>query len=155
MEQSSLKGLPQVGEEYNRELDTPLSTEELTAALHGLAGGKAPSIDGIPAVLQAFWPVLGENLLCVLRDTLSQDRLTLSCRRAVLTLLPKKGDLQDIRNWRQVSLLCTDYELLTRVLATRLRKMMKGPDVLCAQQVNFWQHCLNLRHFGPFWFIGS
>ncbi|KAI3361898.1 hypothetical protein L3Q82_002226 [Scortum barcoo] len=42
----------------------------------------------------------------------------------MLTLLPKKGDLQDIKNWRPVSLLCTDYKLLSKVLANRLRKVM-------------------------------
>lgn len=47
-----------------------------------------------------------------------------SCRRAVLTPLPKKGDLQDIKNLRPVSLLCTDYKLLSKVLANRLRKVM-------------------------------
>ncbi|TWW78225.1 Transposon TX1 uncharacterized 149 kDa protein ORF 2 [Takifugu flavidus] len=104
VKQSFLNGLPQVGEEHNRELDALLSAEELTAALHGLAGGKSPGIDGLPAEFyRAFWPVLGEDLLCVLRDSRSQGRLLLTCRRAVLTLLPKKGDLQDIKNWCPVS----------------------------------------------------
>ncbi|KAJ4919038.1 hypothetical protein JOQ06_019450, partial [Pogonophryne albipinna] len=36
----------------------------------------------------------------------------------------KKGDLREIKNWRPVSLLCTDYKLLSRALSSRLRKMM-------------------------------
>ncbi|KAI3374948.1 hypothetical protein L3Q82_021473 [Scortum barcoo] len=48
----------------------------------------------------------------------------MSCRRAVLTLLPKKGNLQDIKNWRPVSLLCVDYKLLSKALANRLRGAM-------------------------------
>ena len=48
----------------------------------------------------------------------------MSCRRAVITLLPKKGDLQQLKNWRPVSLLCTDYKLLSKALATRLGKVM-------------------------------
>lgn len=62
----------------------------------------------------------GGDLLTVLSDS-----LPLSCRRAVLTLLPKKGDLQFIKNWRPVSLLCTDYKLLSKVLATRLSRVME------------------------------
>lgn len=113
VEQSFLSGLPQVGEDNNGELDAPLSTEELTTVLQGLAGGKAPDIDGLPAEFyRTFWPVLGEDLLCVLRDSLSQGRLPLSYRRAVLTLLPKKGDLQDRASKEPASLLCTDYKLL-------------------------------------------
>ena len=35
-------------------------------------------------------------------------------------MLPKKGNLQDMKNWRPISLLCADYRLLSRVLANRL-----------------------------------
>lgn len=52
----------------------------------------------------------------VFRDHLSRSRLLLSCRRAILTLLPKKVDLQDIKNWHPVSSLCTDNKLLSRVM---------------------------------------
>ncbi len=61
----------------------------------------------------------------MLNDSLTNECLPLSCRRAVLTLLPKKGDLQFIKNWRPVSLLCTDYKLLSKVLASRLSKVME------------------------------
>ncbi|KAJ3581573.1 hypothetical protein NHX12_016499, partial [Muraenolepis orangiensis] len=52
-------------------------------------------------------------------------RAPVSCRRAVITLLPKKGNLQDIKNWRPVSLLCVDYKLLSKVLATRLGRAVE------------------------------
>ncbi|XP_035854989.1 protein NLRC3-like [Sander lucioperca] len=63
------------------------------------------------------------NLLEVFQDSLSRGRLLLSCRRAVITLLPKKGDLQDLKNWRPVSLLCGDYKILSKALASRLREV--------------------------------
>lgn len=48
----------------------------------------------------------------------------LSCRRAVLTLLPKEGDLQLRLHWRPVSLLCPDYKLLSKVFSSTLSKVM-------------------------------
>ena len=42
----------------------------------------------------------------------------------MITLLPKKGDLQEVKNWHPVSLLCTDYKILSKALANRLREMM-------------------------------
>ncbi|TWW71623.1 Transposon TX1 uncharacterized 149 kDa protein ORF 2 [Takifugu flavidus] len=48
----------------------------------------------------------------------------MSCRSTVITLLPKKGDQQDLKNWRPVSLLCTDHKTLSKVLALRLREVM-------------------------------
>lgn len=68
---------------------------------------------------------IGEDLLEVISDSLSGGRLPLSCRRAVLTLLPKKGDLCEIKNWRPMSLLCADYKIFSKVLANRLRKVME------------------------------
>ncbi|KAJ3588088.1 hypothetical protein NHX12_011683 [Muraenolepis orangiensis] len=38
---------------------------------------------------------------------------------------PKKGNLQDIKNWRPVSLLCVDYKLLSKALATRLGRAVE------------------------------
>lgn len=61
----------------------------------------------------------------VLNKSLASGTLPVSCQRAVIALLPKKGNLQDIKNWRPVSLLCTDYKLLSKTLAIRLRGAME------------------------------
>ncbi|MCI4382160.1 hypothetical protein PGIGA_G00260590 [Pangasianodon gigas] len=98
---------------------------ELYKALQGMELGKAPGMDGLPVdFYKSFWSELGEDLLKVLNDSLGGGLLPLSCRRAVLTLLPKKGDLTDIKCWRPVSLLCSDYKLLSKVLANRLAEVM-------------------------------
>ena len=68
---------------------------------------------------------MGEDILAVLSDSLAKGRLPLSCRRAVLSLLPKKGDLNDIKSWRPVSLLCSEYKLLSKTLANRLSKVLE------------------------------
>ncbi|KAJ3599519.1 hypothetical protein NHX12_033478 [Muraenolepis orangiensis] len=121
--QPFFEGLPQV--QANKVLEEVLSMEELKEALQSLKVGKAPGIDGLPAdFFKSFWPVIGEDLLDVLKDSLATGCLPLSCRRAVVTLLPKKGDLQQLKNWRPVSLLCTDYKLLSKVLATRLGRVL-------------------------------
>lgn len=87
--------------------------------------GKAPGIDGLPVdFYKSLWSEIGEDLLEVLNDSLARGLLPISCHRAVLGLLPKKGDLTDIRCWRPVSLLCGDYKLLSKVLASRLAEVM-------------------------------
>ncbi len=113
--------LPKVSEEASIDLSGVLTLGELFKALQSMESGRAPGVDGLPVdFYKAFWLELGEDLLEVLRANLTEGRLPLSCRRAVITLLPKKGDLTDIKNWRPVSLLCSDYKLLSKVLATRL-----------------------------------
>lgn len=50
--------------------------------------------------------------------------LPTSCQRAVLSLLPKKGDLTLLKNWRPVALLTTEYKLLSKCIANRLKKYL-------------------------------
>lgn len=69
---------------------------------------------------KTFWTELGPVLLAVLNQSLSDGQLPKSCRRAIITLLPKKGDLNEIKNWRPISLLCNDYKLLSKALGNRL-----------------------------------
>ncbi|KAK3542572.1 hypothetical protein QTP86_030400, partial [Hemibagrus guttatus] len=123
VEDSFLVGLPKLSERAARELDRELSLEELHEALQRMENGRASGIDGLPAEFyKAFWAVIGQDVLDVLRDSIQRGELPL---RAVLTLLPKKGDLTHLKNWRPVSLLCTDYKLLSKALASRLTKVME------------------------------
>ena len=55
-------------------------------------------------------------LQLLVSDHLTGGRLPLSYRRAALTIPPKKHDLQFIKNWRPVSLLCSGYKLHSKVL---------------------------------------
>lgn len=100
----------------NAVLDAELSLNELNTALVSLANGKAPGVDRLPVKFyKSFWPVVGKDLLEVFSDSFCKGQLPLSCRTAVITLLPKKRDLQDLKNWRAVSLLCGDYKILSEV----------------------------------------
>ncbi|KAJ3585369.1 hypothetical protein NHX12_014090 [Muraenolepis orangiensis] len=119
-------GLPQVSEEANSQLEGPLTIQELQTALQGMQGRRAPGIDGLSVEFyRAYWDVLSNDLLDVFNESLASGSMPVSCRRAVITLLPKKGNLQDIKNWRPVSLLCVDYKLLSKALATRLGRAVE------------------------------
>uniref|UniRef100_A0A8P4KAC5 Reverse transcriptase domain-containing protein n=1 Tax=Dicentrarchus labrax TaxID=13489 RepID=A0A8P4KAC5_DICLA len=119
-------GLPQISREANQQLDSPLTPQELYAALQSMQGRKAPGIDGLTVEFyKAFWDILAHDIIDVFNESLVSGSLPLSCRRAIITLLPKKGNLQEIRNWRPVSLLCTDYKILSKVLANRLKGTME------------------------------
>lgn len=108
------------------QLAAPLHMTELQAALQNMQGQRAPGIDGLTVEFyRAFWDILGQDVLDVFNVCLASGSMPVSCRRAVLTLLPKKGDLQDIKNWRPVSLLCVDYKILSKVFASRLGRAME------------------------------
>ena len=97
LDASFLSNLPQVEATTNSRLDAELTAEELHVTLMSLANGKAPGIDGLPVdFCKSFWPLLGWDMLEVFQDSFQGGRLPLSCRRAVITLLPEKGDLQHL-----------------------------------------------------------
>lgn len=87
-----------------------------------LSKGKSPGIDGLPVEFyQQFWDLIGPNLYEVILECIKSNSLPISCRRAVLSLLPKKGDLGLLKNWRPVSLLYLDYKIFSKCLANRLK----------------------------------
>ncbi|TWW57318.1 Transposon TX1 uncharacterized 149 kDa protein ORF 2 [Takifugu flavidus] len=118
--------LPRVSGETNSRLDRPLQLDELHTALLGMKGRKAPGVNGLTVeFFKAFWDIVAHDMLEVFNESLALGSLPLSCRRAVVTLLPKKGNLPEIKNWRPVSLLCMDYRILSKTLASRLREAME------------------------------
>lgn len=74
------------------------------------------------------------DLLQVFIDSLTSGRLPVSSHRPVITVLPKKGDLLEIKNWRPVPLLCCDYKLLSKVNKSNTGYISGGAsrsDLLC------------------------
>ena len=105
--------------------DGLLSVGECHSALPGIAKRKAPGSDGLPMEFYVkFWDLLGADLVCVLNSCYRDGCLSLSQRSGIISLSFKKGDRLDIRNWRSISLLNVDYKLVSRVIASRLLKVI-------------------------------
>ena len=84
---SFCSGLPRVLEEINKELEGPLTAEEVYTALQSMQGGKTPGINGLPPeFFKAFCNELREDVLEVLIESLTYSSMEQSFRRAVLTL---------------------------------------------------------------------
>ncbi|CAM2111968.1 unnamed protein product [Caretta caretta] len=82
-----------------------------------------------PGACRVLWEelpmdVLSPDLVTVWAKSLQRGVLPLLCRRAVLALLPKKGDLRDLQNWHPVSLLSTDYKIVAKAISLRLGSVL-------------------------------
>ncbi|GBG63799.1 hypothetical protein CBR_g39580 [Chara braunii] len=108
-------------------LDRPLTLQELGEAVRSMAKGKSSGDDGLPAEFyEATWEQTGPLLLRLYNRVLEGHPLTEDMCRGVITLLYKKGDKTNIRNWRPISLLNVSYKILAKTLARRLAAILPG-----------------------------
>ena len=109
---SLLEDIPSLDPSDVQACDEPISMEELEQAVKQLNTNKTPGLDGLtPEFFKKFWPTIKYDFLSVFNAAFISGALPISCRRAVISLLPKKGDPLDIANWRPISLLNTDYKI--------------------------------------------
>ena len=86
---------------------------------------KSPGIDGLTTnFYKHFWPLFGPRLTQVYNYAFKSGQLSVSHRRGVISLLFKKGDRTLLKNWRPITLLTTDYKILTKALANRLQQVL-------------------------------
>ncbi|CAM2103349.1 unnamed protein product [Caretta caretta] len=117
--------LPMVSVSDQDRLELPLTLAEFSEALRRMPTNKSPGMDGLTVEFyRVFWDVLGPDLVTVWTETLQSGVLPLLCRRAVLALLPKKGDLRNLRNWHPVLLLSTDYKIVVKAISLRLGSVL-------------------------------
>lgn len=119
---------PILNEDERNLLDLPLEKKELDSALKFLNRDSAPGIDGLtPLFYINFWDILREPLFKCFEEAVNCKSLSLSQRRAIISLLPKDtgAALHNLGSWRPISLTCTDYKIYSKVLATRLQKVIR------------------------------
>ena len=74
--------------------------------------------------------------MIVTKECYKKNILSPSMRRGIITLLPKKGkDQLFLKNWRPITLLNTDYKILSKVLAFRIKKVL--PTIIHEDQSGF------------------
>lgn len=85
---------------------------------------KSPGPDG-PTIefYRTFWKELSVDL-CDLYNN-AYEHLSTSQTSSLLRLLFKKGDRRNLKNWRPIALLNTDYKILATTLANRLRPTLQ------------------------------
>ena len=83
-----------------------LDSSEVLTALKGMYKNKSPGSDGLPAEFYLqFWDSLGSDLTEVLNEAYRTGSLTPSQRRGLISLIYKKGDRLNCKNWRPITLL--------------------------------------------------
>jgi Reverse transcriptase (RNA-dependent DNA polymerase) len=105
-------------------MDRDLSLAELDEAVKNIKIRSAAGPDGISnAFIKKFWQYLRIPLLNYAKYGVDNNQLSHSFKTAAIRLIPKKGDLSSIKNWRPISLLNCTYKILSKALNKRLQKI--------------------------------
>ena len=100
---------------------------ELTSALKAMNRQSIPGCDGLTTDFYiVFWNQLGRKLLNAIIFSHEQGELYKSGLKGIITLLPKKQrDSRKLKNARPITVLCTCYKLIEKVLANRIKPLLE------------------------------
>ncbi|CAK8680574.1 unnamed protein product [Clavelina lepadiformis] len=119
--------------------EAPITALEVEAVLRTLNVGSAPGPDGLT---YGFWKDLdprGKLLADLFEICRSRRTVPDSWRRSRVTLIPKssEGDMNDLSNWRPISICCTLYKVYASVIARRIQRWAVDGGVVSPEQKGF------------------
>lgn len=114
-----------INEIEKQELNEYINEEEITIAIKQLNNDKSPGGDGITAEFYKTFEIKLTPILCELyNNILLKNELTETMKTGIITLIYKnKGNIDDLKNWRPITLLNIDYKILTKILTNRIKNI--------------------------------
>ena len=123
----------------------PVLESEVKSAIASRPKGRSPGEDRITAeMLQVGTDVLTPHLTRIFNECLEQETVPNNFADSVITLLFKKGNPLDIKNFRPISLLSTVYKVFTTVLCRRMERDLE--DNQPAEQAGFRKQFSTIDH---------
>ena len=134
---AALAAGPQLSAQQAQQLgSTSIYAAEVRRALRRSKPGTAPGLDGIPVQqYRKFADVLAPLLARLFTSMGTTGSAPRGFNRGVISFLYKKGDPCFASNYRPITLLNTDYRLLSKVLAHRLGRCL--PSLISPEQAAF------------------
>ena len=106
-------------------LEVPFREEEVFIALNEMDGDKALGPDGFTSTFwQDSWYFVKEEIMDMFHEFFVTGTFTKSINTTFLVLIPKKEGVEDLKDFRPISLLGSLYKILAKVLANRLKKVV-------------------------------
>ena len=118
--------IPKLSDNMRNICEGRLSTKECFDCLQSFENNKSPANDGLTVeCYKTFWNSIGNLLVDSLNHSYECGELSNAQKQAVITLIEKKGkDKRNICNWWPISLINVDAKIGSKVIATRLQKVL-------------------------------
>ena len=108
-------------------LDSRFEKEEIIQVVKDLQGDKSPGPDGFTmAFFQKCWRVLESDIMGFFDEFFEKGTFAYSLNATFVTLILKKQNALNIKDFRPISLIGSIYKILAKVLANRLRRVLDG-----------------------------
>ena len=116
--------LPKLSENETHKCEGAINECELSNALTSMDNNKSPGNDSITKEFYIkFWDVVKESLCTSIQESFLVGELSISQKQAIIKLIEKKDrDKRFIKNWRPISFLNVDIKLVSKLLASCLKK---------------------------------
>ncbi len=102
-------------------LERPFDREEVFQVIQNLQGDKAPGPDGFTmAFFQKCWRIVEDDIMAFFGEVFEFCKFEKSLNATFISLIPKKVNALNIRDFRPISLIGSIYKILAKVLANRL-----------------------------------
>ena len=107
-------------------MEKPFTNEEVFFALHELKGEKAPTPYGYTTAFWHFiWETVKGEVMVVFKDFFVSGKFMKSLNSTFIVMVPKKEGAYDFKDFRPISLVGSLYKLIAKVLANKLKKVMR------------------------------
>ena len=132
--------IPKVSNEEKEKQNQNITEIELLASLKTLKNGRSPGIDGIPnEFYKVFWNDIKKYLIEAYTEAKEDCILSFTQRQGQISLIPKKNrDPLLLKNWRPLSLLNSDYKILAKTIANRIKPSLE--NIIHHDQTGFLQN---------------
>ena len=106
---------------------SPILVSEVKSAIASRPKGRSPGEDRITAeMLQVGSDILAPHLTTIFNECLEQETVPDHFADSVISLIFKKGNPLDIKNFRPIALLSTIYKVFTTILCRRMENDLEG-----------------------------
>ena len=107
------------------DLETDVTEQEILESIHSFSKNKSPGPDGLTAEFyQKFSRELAPLLRKVVEEIFERGEMPNLMNLSYIALLPKEENCRQTKQYRPISLLNTDYKVITKTLTNRLGKYM-------------------------------
>ncbi|CAM4928046.1 unnamed protein product [Rotaria socialis] len=138
--------VPLVEDNREEEEMPPILIFEVRTAVKSLKADKAPGPDGIKNEALKFggyelWKIITK----LFNECLEIEDIPTQWKQSSTIIIPKKGDREDLKNYRPIALLPTIYKLFTKVLVNRMARQLDEQQP--REQAGFRSGFSTIDHF--------